>query len=78
MTQTKAKTVITRCHICDDVNVFDVPSDVYDAYNSPARRPIQEIWPSATPNQREQLITGSHVACSERLYAFMADIEDEA
>lgn len=54
------------CHFCRKGGQVEVPVMAMPELRDAIRgRPIQEILPSLTPSQREQIISGTHPECWE-------------
>lgn len=62
------------CMVCGEGGFVEVPTSQYEARQNGAM--IQEAFPDMPAPLREQILTGTHPACWDKMFAGMEDEED--
>lgn len=63
-----------RCMSCHETGTVTVDKTQLEAYNAGAF--IQDAFPDLSPGEREQLLTGTHSECWDKMFSYMEDYED--
>lgn len=62
-------TYTTRpCVVCHESTDMEIPADGFDAWKDRGLY-VQDAFPEMSPDEREMLISGTHPACWEALFA---------
>jgi len=71
VTGIKMTTIITpRCFKCGQEGELQIPSEIWFAGKRKREQGalIQDAWPSLNAEQREQIMTGIHPQCWQRIF----------
>lgn len=64
-------TIEKTCPVCHKTSRIEVDEDAYDAYTTPREwggKLIQDAFPNLSPGEREQIKTGIHPECWDKLF----------
>lgn len=65
------KIVSRRCRVCGEDSSVEVESERFAAYTNGGL--VQNVWPDRSIEWREQLISGTHPDCWDRLFGDLDD-----